>query len=551
MLGGCTSSPTEGALDRATEKRIDTLIAGMTLDEKIGQLNQVSTAWSAEAMADDIRSGRMGSILNEVNPATVNAMQRIVVEKSRFDKNPSNIPGSAEYTEGDQMRTIADLEIGTEYYVVAAAELLGYTVKEPLVTLGSGGTSDPAGHPDDFWIADIPVKQARSARRGISGGFQMDTDAALLGPGVSWCYNWSHNYPDYTPRLDEAGMLFLPMVWNAGINEAQILRYAEEHPQAQYLLAYNEPNLTDQANMTPAQAAAAWPALKAVAQKAGLKLISPALNYGTLAGYSDPEKWMDDFLACDGVSLDDMAGIALHCYMPNVPGMRAMIRKFDKYRKPIFMTEFCHANGTITNDVATQKSFMSEVLNFLETDSAVGGYSWFMCRASGSWGAISLLGSDTARPALTELGEMYVHFSSFDKNCWYRPGEPIPAEHYSAHNCSDAAPSESWTPPFPVLNTTDRSGDLMVVGNKSGAWVEYQIEVDAARTYALAVRYQAELMDGTFDLSIDGGTPVEAVFEKTDYWKTKWIDLDLSAGRHTLRLAHRNGRADFNYLYLD
>lgn len=83
LLFGCVGHPQQGALDKAAERRIDSLLDAMTPEEKIGQLNQVTTAWTAEAMADDIRSGKIGSILNEVNPETVNAMQRIAVEESQ------------------------------------------------------------------------------------------------------------------------------------------------------------------------------------------------------------------------------------------------------------------------------------------------------------------------------------------------------------------------------------------------------------------------------------------------------------------------------------
>lgn len=84
LLCGCSAGQQAGALDTASEKRIDDLIGRMTLQEKIGQLNQVTTGWTAEVMADDIRAGRIGSILNEVNPSTINDMQRIAIEESRL-----------------------------------------------------------------------------------------------------------------------------------------------------------------------------------------------------------------------------------------------------------------------------------------------------------------------------------------------------------------------------------------------------------------------------------------------------------------------------------
>lgn len=66
------------------EARADRILSQMTLEEKIGQMNQLSTFGSAEAMHDEIAAGNIGSILNETNPAVINAMQRIAVEESRL-----------------------------------------------------------------------------------------------------------------------------------------------------------------------------------------------------------------------------------------------------------------------------------------------------------------------------------------------------------------------------------------------------------------------------------------------------------------------------------
>lgn len=81
---GCCTNSDNGKLDKQTERKIDELISQMTLAEKIGQTNQLSSYGTAEAMSDVIREGRVGSILNEVNPETIDAMQRIAVEQSRL-----------------------------------------------------------------------------------------------------------------------------------------------------------------------------------------------------------------------------------------------------------------------------------------------------------------------------------------------------------------------------------------------------------------------------------------------------------------------------------
>lgn len=67
-------------------ERIEVLLSRMTLTEKIGQMSQVNGAGgtiSAE-LGDALKAGKVGSILNEVDVGTVNALQRIAVEGSRL-----------------------------------------------------------------------------------------------------------------------------------------------------------------------------------------------------------------------------------------------------------------------------------------------------------------------------------------------------------------------------------------------------------------------------------------------------------------------------------
>jgi beta-glucosidase len=72
--------------DLSVEQRIDSLIAQMTLIEKIGQMSQVNAGDGdpVQDLGDAIRQGRIGSILNQVNRDTVNELQRVAVEESRL-----------------------------------------------------------------------------------------------------------------------------------------------------------------------------------------------------------------------------------------------------------------------------------------------------------------------------------------------------------------------------------------------------------------------------------------------------------------------------------
>ena len=66
------------------EAKVDSLLKLMTLDEKIGQMNQLSSTGNLNDFKELIKKGGIGSFLNEVNPATINAMQRIALEESRL-----------------------------------------------------------------------------------------------------------------------------------------------------------------------------------------------------------------------------------------------------------------------------------------------------------------------------------------------------------------------------------------------------------------------------------------------------------------------------------
>lgn len=82
-MAACTQAP-NGKGDSATEQKIESLLSKMTLEEKIGQMNQLSSSGNFEGMSGQVKNGEIGSILNEIDPARINALQRVAVEESRL-----------------------------------------------------------------------------------------------------------------------------------------------------------------------------------------------------------------------------------------------------------------------------------------------------------------------------------------------------------------------------------------------------------------------------------------------------------------------------------
>ncbi|MGH6800724.1 MAG: glycoside hydrolase family 3 N-terminal domain-containing protein, partial [Methylocella sp.] len=70
--------------------RIDKLLAAMTLEEKIGQLNMAAAGHAvtgpvlATGVIEGIRAGRIGSLLNIWGAREIHAVQKIAVEKTRL-----------------------------------------------------------------------------------------------------------------------------------------------------------------------------------------------------------------------------------------------------------------------------------------------------------------------------------------------------------------------------------------------------------------------------------------------------------------------------------
>ena len=77
VFAGCTPVSEE-------DRFIEDLLSRMTLEEKIGQMNQLDPSWNAEEKEALIREGKVGSVFNIVGAGEVNRLQRMAVEQTRL-----------------------------------------------------------------------------------------------------------------------------------------------------------------------------------------------------------------------------------------------------------------------------------------------------------------------------------------------------------------------------------------------------------------------------------------------------------------------------------
>ena len=72
------------AQDKQLEQQIDSTLSRMTIQEKIGQLNQLDGRGNIEQLKILIRKGEIGSVMNVTEPEIVNELQEIACKQSRM-----------------------------------------------------------------------------------------------------------------------------------------------------------------------------------------------------------------------------------------------------------------------------------------------------------------------------------------------------------------------------------------------------------------------------------------------------------------------------------
>jgi hypothetical protein len=254
-----------------------------------------------------------------------------------------------------------------------------------------------------------PTTPAGSGKKGADFSTNMaygTWNGDIVALKAFWYYTWGTPMPSPSPQNCE----FVSMFWGAGnVTAANIsaVQQLKAQGKVKYVLGFNEPNRSDQSNMTVSRALALWPQLESI----GLPLGSPAADWPT-------RQWIYDFLDSCIKEKKRVDFICVHMYAGTDDNsfVQTLQDLYNKYHLPIWITEFATADWNAATPAANAftpdqvLAYMKRLLPRLESLSFVQRYSWFSGdpKSTALWSSALIDASGN----LTALGSWYAGYQS-------------------------------------------------------------------------------------------------------------------------------------------
>ncbi|KAL9935969.1 hypothetical protein V8E36_005546 [Tilletia maclaganii] len=211
---------------------------------------------------------------------------------------------------------------------------------------------------------------AQGALRGAPWGVDDRYNRAILGgnSSVVWYHHWQLG-----PVATYPGVEYVPTLWGPQKNKNWAKRKNEMalNPPAN-ILAFNEPDLPSQANMTPAAAldlymSELWP-LKT--NFTSVKLSSPQICFNIT--------WLNTFMAGAAALGATPDFLAIHWYgAPRLSSFQLFVNKVHAAypSMDVWVTELGLTNKSNVT-VPQAQTFMSQVLNWTDTQPFIKRVTW-------------------------------------------------------------------------------------------------------------------------------------------------------------------------------
>ena len=223
-------------------------------------------------------------------------------------------------------------------------------------------SSSSAAASSSSTVSTAAAASTGSGKRGVAYNDASLTDCFAGSDYVSWGYNWGSASSGLGSSFN-----YIPLLW--GTSDDFTSSWSENAKAAiaagsTHLFSFNEPDLSSQANLSPAEAASAWTTyMEPFAGQA--KLCAPAVTNG---GGDMGLTWLSNFLdACTDCTIDC---VSIHWYdsYSNTDYFQEQVTNATTVSgKPVFVSEFGSTDGSdddITDFLQTVMPWMGKLLIF-------------------------------------------------------------------------------------------------------------------------------------------------------------------------------------------
>lgn len=323
----------------------------------------------------------------------------------KWNNSLENVKQYKVYVDGALKKTVAPSGeiMACEFYTTAVKEHTAQVVAE----LNNGSSVKTA------------VRTFYVTKKGICVNTR-DMGEALdpADLNIGWYYNWGYkSFKDLAYKNKKFyDTEFVPMLYGDSIVDiSERCTYANKKGY-KYILSYNEPDLSNEANVQPTTMVYRW--RDTVANKGSMRVGSPAIS--TATPIVESTEWWEPFW--NGLSASDksnMSFIAVHKYYENYNAQTAyeflmlLDETYQKYKKPMWITEFALWNADKNNAKSAQNAqeFLKIVCKGLNERSYVERYSWFCPNYRETSASASSLW-DYPTGTLTTIGKMYAQIGN-------------------------------------------------------------------------------------------------------------------------------------------
>lgn len=235
---------------------------------------------------------------------------------------------------------------------------------------------------------------------------------------IGWYYNWGYksfkelNYSNKKFNNTE----FVPMIYGDGMLSIEEMMVSANTQGYKYMLSYNEPDLSVEANVSPSTMALRWNDF--MKYKGNMRLGSPAPSTANVPVEST-KWWQPYWNTLSTTAKAETSFIAVHRYYEYYDKNTAqdflmlIDETYAKYKKPIWVTEFALWRFDKNDAVGCAKAqeFMKIVCKGLNERSYVERYAWF-CPNYREKAASSSAIFDYVTGEITPIGKIYAEIGN-------------------------------------------------------------------------------------------------------------------------------------------